>query len=291
MEFKLEQLKKTLTVSKIASVHFFELDTAYQTQDASHPFHELIFSHTGTLQILSDNYQGELKRGELIIHQSNEVHSLATQRNKKNTVITIGFQCASPFLKFFSKQKILLNEAERKQLTRIVTEGRNVYSPPYDKPIFHMEKRTDQVFGCEQLLQALLECFLIELIRRHQRDALKYDVELPHNLPMEAIVEYVDGHFANRLTIDELALLFNTNRSVFCRAFKAYTGKTLITYIADKKLESIKELLTSSRKSLVEISDELHFDNPAYLCRFFKKHTGVTPITYRNTQREALPVA
>lgn len=285
MDFTLEQLNKTLTVSKIANVHFFEFDKTYQTQDASHPFHELIFSYAGTLHVISENYQGELKRGELIIHQSNEVHSLITQKNKKNTVIIIGFQCTSPFLQFFSKQKILLNEAERKQLARIVKEGRNVYAPPYDKPTFHMKKRTNRIFGCEQLLQSLLECFLIELIRKYQGDAKKYNADFSQNLPMEAIVEYVDVHFANKLTIDELAFLFSTNRSVFCRAFKAYTGKTLIEYIADKKIEKIKELLLATNKSLVEISDELNFDNTAYLCRFFKKHTGVTPNTYRNAQK------
>ena len=115
IDFKLEELNKTLTVSKIANVHFFEFEKDYQTQDSSHPFHELIFSYSGTLKIVSENYHGELKRGELIIHHSNEIHSLVTQKNKKNTVIIIGFQCTSPLLHIFSKQKILLTEFERKQ--------------------------------------------------------------------------------------------------------------------------------------------------------------------------------
>ena len=50
-------------------------------------------------------------------------------------------------------------------------------------------------------------------------------------------------------------------------------------------IEKIKEYLLASDKSLVEISDKLHFDNTAYLCRFFKKHTGVTQNTYRNAQK------
>ena len=282
MDFKLETLDKTLTVSKIANVHFFEFEKNYQTQDSSHPFHELIFSYSGTLNIVSENYRGELKRGELIIHHSNEVHSLVTQKNKKNTVIIIGFQCNSPFLAFFSKQKILLNEFERKQLARIVKEGRNVYSPPYDKPTYHMKKRAKQVFGCEQLLQSLLECFLIELIRKYQGSTKKHiDAPAQQNLPMDSIIEYIEVHFADKLTIDELAFLFNTNRSIFCREFKLRTGKTLIEYIADKKIEKIKKFLLSTDKSLIEISDALNFDNTAYLCRFFKKHTGCTPKSFR----------
>ena len=287
MDFKLETLKNTLTISKVANVHFFEFEKNYQTQDASHPFHELIFSYSGTLNIVSENYRGELKRGELIIHHSNEVHSLVTQKNKKNTVIIIGFECSSPLLQLFSRQKILLNEAERKQLARIVKEGRNVYSPPYDKPTYHMKKRSKQVFGCEQLLQSLLECFLIELIRKYQGAAKKYfDTPARQNLPMDSIIEYIDIHFADKLTIDELAFLFNTNRSIFCREFKLRTSKTLIEYIADKKIEKIKTLLLSTNKSLIEISDDLNFDTSAYLCRFFKKHTGYTPKLYRLTHQD-----
>ena len=287
MDFKLEELNKTLTVPKIANVHFFEFEKDYQTQDSSHPFHELIFSYSGTLKIVSENYHGELKRGELIIHHSNEIHSLVTQKNKKNTVIIIGFQCTSPLLHIFSKQKILLTEFERKQLARIVKEGRNVYSPPYDKQTYHMKKRTKQVFGCEQLLQSLLECFLIELIRKYHGPAKKYiDAPTQQNLPMDSIIEYVDVHFADKLTIDELAFLFNTNRSIFCREFKLRTGKTLIEYIADKKIEKIKNLLLSTDKSLMEISDDLNFDNTAYLCRFFKKHTGCTPNRFRLAHKD-----
>ena len=189
MDFKLEELNKTLTVPKIANVHFFEFEKNYQTKDSSHPFHELIFSYSGALNISSENYHGELKRGELIIHHSDEVHSLVTQKNKKNTAIIIGFECSSPLLHMFSEQKILLNESERKQLARIVKEGRNVYSPPYNKPTYHMKKRTKQVFGCEQLLQSLLECFLIELIRKYQGTAKKYiDTPAQQNLPMDSII-------------------------------------------------------------------------------------------------------
>jgi AraC-like DNA-binding protein len=34
-------------------------------------------------------------------------------------------------------------------------------------------------------------------------------------------------------------------------------------------------------EEMMEISDELNFDNTAYLCRFFKKHTGCTPKHFR----------
>jgi hypothetical protein len=167
MEFKLQELNKTLSIPKIANVHFFEFEKNYSTQNDRHPFCELLFSYSGNLNIVSENFEGELKKGELIIHQHNELHSLFTQKNKTTTVIIIGFQCFAKQLEYFSKHKIQLNEMELKQLARIVKEGRNVFAPPYDKPLYHMKKKDSQIFASEQLLQSLLETFLIELIRKY----------------------------------------------------------------------------------------------------------------------------
>ncbi len=285
MEFKLKSLNDSLTVEKIANVHFFEFENKRQTKPDSHPFCELLFSYAGTLNVSAEHFEGTLKRGELIIHQANEKHSLYTQKNKQTTVVILGFQCNCPYLKYFSERKIRLDEGEIKQIARIIKEGRNVFSPPYDKPVYDMKKKETQIFGSEQLLRSLLENFLIELIRKHQFSRSEAESET-QNFQFGEILDYIDLHYAERLTLDEISFLFNTNRSTFCREFKAYTGYTFIHYIAKKKTEKIQKILLEENKSLSEIAEALNFESTAYFCRFFKKQTGVTPKEYRRQFRK-----
>ncbi len=289
MEFKLKAIDNVLEIPKIANVHFFEFERDHKTKEDSHSFCEMLFSYTGTLVIDAESYKGKLRPGELIIHAANERHSLRTQKNKKNTVVIIGFQCTSQMLSQFSKKPIRLDENEKKQIARIVKEGRNVFAPPYDVPMYDMKKKAKdkQVFGSEQMLCSLLETFLIELVRKHVFFKGEDEVGTGDFL-FDEIITYVDAHFKDKITLDEMAFLFNTNRSAFCRRFKALTGSTFVGYIADKKLTYIKKLLSETGKSVSEISNELNFESVAYMCHFFKKHTGQTPKEYRQAAiREA----
>ena len=281
MKFNLIKIKDVLEIPEIANVHFFEFEKDYSTEEDSHPFCELVFSYAGTLGIKAENYTGKLRKGELLIHRAWERHALKSHKNKKTTVVIIGFKCSSPYLDAFSEKPLRLSENETKALARIVKEGRNVFAPPYNVPVYDMKKKTDQVWGSEQLLRSLLENFLVELVRNHVIRQEKSDDNVAEDFKSEEIIAYVDAHFREKLMLEDLSFLFNTNRSAFCKKFKLFTGKTFLNYIADKKLEAFFKLLSETKLSLSEIASDLGFESTAYLCRFFKKRTGKTPKEYR----------
>ena len=58
---------------------------------------------------------------------------------------------------------------------------------------------------------------------------------------------------------------------------RTVSGKTATKWIADETIVNAKSLLQSSKMTINQISDELHFPNPSFFCQYFKKHTGVTP--------------
>lgn len=280
MNFKLQPIENVLLVPKIANVHFFEFPQDYGTKADKHPFCELIFVNSGEIFVRSDGYNGTLSKYEMLIHGANSVHALTCPNASETSVVIIGFECLSARLNAFAQKPVRLDETEIKHLAEIVREGRNVFAPPYNVPVYDMEKKKKQMFGSEQMLRSLLESFLIGLIRKHEffENADEND---DVDFQINEIIKYVDNNYLERITLDELAFLFRTNRSTLCKEFKLATGKTVIEYITEKKMHSAKRLLEQSKKSIAQIADELNFDCVPYFCKFFKKQAGVPPKEYQ----------
>jgi len=179
---------------------------------------------------------------------------------------------------------VLLRENGIRLLAEIVKEARQVFAPPYDVPTYDMKKRKVRPFAAEQLLRLHVEELLIHLVREY-RPSLRTEDGTDRRSICE-IVSYVDDNFLEKITIAQLAFLFKTNRSTLCRDFKCETGRTLGTYISEKKLTLAKTLIAETDETFTAISRTLRFESVHYFTRFFKHHTGLTPREYRRMRRQ-----
>ena len=285
MNYVLKKLEDSIKVTGIANVHFFEFPISFYTKDESHPFYELVFVSSGKLSVISDDYVGIVNKNEIIIHRSGERHYLKCDSENAPTVIIIGFTCIGASIDKFSRSPVPLDSSDVKKLAEIVKEGRNVFAPPYDVPKYDMKKKKNAPFGAEQMLKNLLEYFLIGITRKFENSTEKEEISLDDGvldrLTASEIVAYIDDNYKERITLDELAFLFRTNRSTLCKVFKSNTGKTITEYVGDKKLASAKKRILETDKTLTEIAEELNFESIHYFTRFFKKHAGVSPSEYR----------
>ncbi len=278
MEFVLKELKNAITVKRIANVHFFEFEPDFYTENDRHPFCELVFVSRGELEVRSEDYNGRLSKNEMILHRAGEEHSLLCLGDNSPTVIVLGFESDAAELIPFSQAPVALGEDAVRLLAETVKYARQVFHPPYDTPTFNMKKRKDAPFGAEQCLRLFLEQLLILLVRDY-RPLLTHESARARRRSegIREIVSYVDANFLERITIAELAFLFGTNRATLCRDFKRETGKTLLSYIDEKKLALAKARILESDETFTEISHALRFESIHYFTRFFKKHTGLTP--------------
>lgn len=80
---------------------------------------------------------------------------------------------------------------------------------------------------------------------------------------------------------EDIANELNISYSGFRKAFREFTGTSPAKYMMELKLNEAKLMLSTTTKSVKEISYELSSDNPDYFPVFFKKRTGLTPIEYR----------
>ncbi len=281
-EYVTKELGDTLRVTGIVNLHFFNFDNDFVTVGERHPFYELIFVNGGRMAVSAEEYTGILEKNQMIIHRAGEEHLLRCEHGEAPSVIIIGFTCDSAEIDCFSHAPLSLGAAAIGRLAEIVKEGRNVFRPPYDQPVYDMKKKRHQPFGAEQLLRLSLESFLLLLLREYRTPQAPVEQKPP--TPISEVVTYVDANYLERVTIEELAFLFKTNRATLCREFKNATGKTLVTFINEKKIARAKEKIATTQRTFTEIAEEMNFDSIHYFTRFFKKMTGMTPKEYRKTK-------
>ncbi|MBQ7339638.1 MAG: helix-turn-helix transcriptional regulator [Clostridia bacterium] len=284
MNFAVKELKNSLSVTGVVNLHFFEFPSDFYTKSDSHPFYELVYLSGGSLTIKSDGFNGELTKGKMVIHKPNEMHSLSCESESAPTVIIIGFTCKENSLEQICDLPLTLSPDDVKKLAEIIKEGRNVFAPPYNIPVYNMKKKKKITFGAEQMLKNLLEYFLIGILRDFS-GAKSEEIETPDKLSVNQIISYLSDNFIEKITLDELAFIFKTNRSTLCSEFKNFTGKTINEFLNLKKLEIAKHKILSTDKTFTEIAEELNFDSIHYFTRFFKKHTGLSPKEFRKIEK------
>lgn len=283
MEFILKDFKEELAVSALANVHYFELTDNLHTKDDSHDFCELVYVEKGTIDIRSDNYSGKLSEGQFILHGMGERHSLSAEGEAPNIII-IGFECKSDRLSLLTHEPMNLSSELEMMLAEIIKEGQTVYLPPYNIPdVRDMKKRASYDFGADQLIRNYLEIFLIKCIRMKKTSALKAqdgsESEM-HPAEIGEVRRYLERNFCQKIKMNDLCFLFNTNKTTLSRAFKEAMGVTVIDYINSLRVDYTKELIKKGEHTLTDIADIMNLSSVHYLTTLFKKHTGISPTEY-----------
>lgn len=95
------------------------------------------------------------------------------------------------------------------------------------------------------------------------------------------ILKYIETHYAENLTIKEMAEACGFSQSHFMKFFKASFGTSFVAYLKEYRLTMAARLLLSSSSSILTIAQETGFDNLSYFNRAFKAMYGVTPRQFR----------
>lgn len=67
--------------------------------------------------------------------------------------------------------------------------------------------------------------------------------------------------------------------------FKKYTGKTVVEYLRNIKINRACELLKTTDIPIIEISNTLGYASLSHFNRIFKEHSGITPAAYRKSKQ------
>lgn len=280
------KLNNLISVSKIVTIHYFEFDKNFRTQGESHDFWELVYAEKGNLLCSADGQTILLNEGEILFHKPNEFHTLAANGQNAPNVFIFSFVCKSESMKFFENKKFSLSPQLVKFIYPILEEGRKTFDIPYSDPnLKKMKLLATPTLGGEQLIKNYLEIFLINLLRDQTETEQGNATFLPWKelsiKPIDDITHILKENVYSALTIDDICKKTAYSKAYLFRIFKAKTGKTIMAYFIELKINQAKQLLRENELSVREISERLAFNTPDYFTKTFKRVTGLTPLTYK----------
>lgn len=135
-----------------------------------------------------------------------------------------------------------------------------------------------KIYGCSyaedfaEAFSVLQEDFRL-IIRKHGVDA--------RGDTMQDILNYIDGHYNEPLTLASLARQFNFNYSYLSSRFHAHHKEGFSEYLNRQRIRHAEELLKAGTFPVSDVCGAVGYTDQSYFTRVFKKLTGITPGEYR----------
>ncbi|CAI6050405.1 AraC family transcriptional regulator [Cohnella sp. JJ-181] len=105
---------------------------------------------------------------------------------------------------------------------------------------------------------------------------------------LKPVLDYIDQHFAEEISLQTLAGLLCVTPEYFCHLFKKTTGIRPIGYVNQVRINKSKELLLDhAQRGMHDIAHEVGFESASYYGAIFKKLERLTPGEFRRIYQKS----
>ena len=247
-----------------------------------HEHMELLFFLEGRASIECSSYRYEVKPGDLIFINSNEVH---TGYSTGNSLDYCCIMFDTPFLfgnpngnceqKYITPiaQNLVLFKNRISDDSKAVDCVRNI-----------LEESDGKSSGYELFIKSAIFQLLGILFRDHIGKVMaKKEVKIRIlNLErLNKVLTHIENNYTEDVSIEHLAEMTCLSVYHFCHLFKHLTGKSVNKYINQIRVDKAVHLLKNTDMNITEIAMSTGFNDANYFSRMFHKHKQISPSAMR----------
>ena len=139
--------------------------------------------------------------------------------------------------------------------------------------------------GYEDVSQAYMEILIIRLMRTTALAIPARPQTVSTNRQCAAVRRYIDLHFKESLTLEQLAQEAHMNKYYLSHSFKREYNISPINYMISRRIEESKYLLAETDLSMSQIAQLLGFSSLSYFSQVFRRTQSISPMEYRKSTR------
>jgi AraC-like DNA-binding protein len=101
-------------------------------------------------------------------------------------------------------------------------------------------------------------------------------------IALRRVHDHIDLHFADPITLSDLAALVGMSKFHLVRVFRTVYGETPMRYLSRRRIERAQDLLRSANLTVTEICMLVGYSSLGSFSTRFTELVGESPIAYRN---------
>lgn len=235
---------------------------------------EICYCDKGVQYFEVNGEQHLVKGGDIFIHFPGELHGSGGHPEEKGILywMIVNVQKETDISRLCRKL-ITINRRHYKGSSQAKKTLEDIYAAFAGKEDFLLKRIR---------LESILRIFLLQAI-----DCGLNDIDYSNDERVESLLNYMDAHITEKLSIASLAKKTNLSESRFKNFFKEKTGFTPADYIQRKKVEiALQKINDDPTISLSDLAYDLNFSSPQYFSTVVKKYTGSSPRSLKNYSAE-----
>ena len=274
--------------------HIQVYNSAEDTTLHQHDFLEIVYFKSGIGEHYIDGKTYTISNGSLcLINAGIEHYYHITQHNPKKEieVKNIIFQP-----EFFDKEynpQNYINEIYADIMGKELNEKINFVHLSYDSnkdfaTLFNIIEN-ELIAKEDKYLHITKHCvysILLKIFRNLNMQKNKSPMLLKNIETLEDALNYIDQHYNENITLNELSKKHHYSNVYFNSFFKNYTGLTFKKYLQKLRCDKAKQLLKDTDKTVTTICNEVGYYDPKQFFVIFKRFVGLTPAAYRKKHRQ-----
>ncbi len=256
-----------------------------------HNYIEILYCTEGNFEAFLNGVRYTFSRGEMIIINSNEIHSVYSCGEEGNKYIVVK---VLPELLYGNEQSIAEAKYFLLFMSGNITQQKVFPSCKIDNTdlpaaFVEIEKEfTAKKYGFELSVKLNIFKIFLYIVREYEKNGNAVSSSLDENVARHlcAVLDYLENNYADSINMKQAAEMCFMSYNYFSKLFKKFIGKSFNEYLIDIRLRHAKKLLVSSNVSITEIALNTGFGTTSYFIEAFKKRTGSTPMNFRKKSKE-----
>jgi transcriptional regulator GlxA family with amidase domain len=166
---------------------------------------------------------------------------------------------------------------------KIVTDENGIYTSGGAYSYLHLVLYIIEKYCGRSAAIFCAKTFAIDIDRQSQSPFMMFTGQKDHeDEQIKKAQSFIEEHFQDKITVDELAEMLALSRRNLERRFKKATSNTVVEYIQRVKIEAAKMSLESSRENVNEVMYKVGYTDTKAFRNTFKRITGLSPVQYRS---------
>lgn len=232
------------------------------------------------------NVEGEkfvLHKGEGVLINSKRIHSNRSPKGESclfcYAIIHPSYLTASPYV----EQKYIAPLLQKETFSYLLLKEGTWTEPILDEVIRMFRKPYDEALELEIIeVSYRLARFLF---LHFQPEMKEIPLNTMYDTAFKSMLSYLQGHYMDKVSLEELAEVGNIGKTLCTKLFKKYTSKTPGDYLINYRITKSIDLLKSTEMEITEIAFAVGFSSNSHFTKTFREVTGTTPLKYRREIR------